>query len=205
MPQPKIATQGTAVVCMELQRGVVGDLSSLTSLRDVVEQQNIIAMTRNVLEVARTNSVPVVHCTAEFRQDRRGSGSNAPMLEYMQTLPGHIECGSPAAMVVPELGPAAEDLVVSRLHGVSPFTGTALDPILRNLKVSTLLVAGVSVNIGILGLVIEAVNRGYRVVLLEDAVAGYPAHYVDDVKRYTLRHLASFMRCRDILAQWSTR
>lgn len=193
------------MLCMELQRGIVGDLSKLGPLKDAVEQQNLIAMTRRLLEGARANAVPVVHCTAEFRRDRRGSGANAPLLEYMQSLPGHIECGSAAAQVVPELGPLPEDLVVSRLHGVSPFTGTMLDPILRNLEVSTLLVAGVSINIGIIGLVIEAVNRGYRVVLLEDAVTGFPGHYVEDVKRYTLRHLATFTRCGDIIDQWSSR
>ena len=56
------------------------------------------------------------------------------------------------------------DLVLSRIHGLNPMAGTDLDPILRNLGVTTIVVVGVSVNIAITNLVMDAVNLGYRVV-----------------------------------------
>ncbi len=40
---------------------------------------------------------------------------------------------------------------------------------------------GVSVNLGVLGLAIEAVNLGYRVVVPRDTVAGLPEEYADAV------------------------
>ena len=40
---------------------------------------------------------------------------------------------------------------------------------------------GVSVNLGVLGLAIEAVNLGYQVVVPRDAVAGLPQDYADAV------------------------
>lgn len=199
-----IPTQHCAVICMELQRGIVGDLSSIAPLCEAVREQEVIAHTAAVLTAARERGIPVLHCTAEFRADRRGSGTNAPMLEKMAALPGHIECGSEAAQVVPELGPAPEDFVISRLHGVSPFIGTSLDITLRHLGVETVLLAGVSVNLGVLGLAIEAVNLGYRVIVLDDAVAGFPASYVADVKRYTLRHIARLHPCGEIIESWRT-
>ena len=55
--------------------------------------------------------------------------------------------------------------------------GTDLDAILRNLGVSTIVAVGVSLNIAIPNLVMDAVNKGCRVVLPRDAVAGYPAEY----------------------------
>ncbi len=48
---------------------------------------------------------------------------------------------------------------------MSPFTGTSLDTWLRSLGVETVVATGVSVNLGVLGLAIEAVNLGYRVVV----------------------------------------
>ena len=62
----------------------------------------------------------------------------------------------------------------SRAHGVSPFTGTTSTPRLRNLGVRVLVVTGVSVNLGVLGACIEAVNLGYQVAVPTDAVAGVP-------------------------------
>jgi nicotinamidase-related amidase len=87
--------------------------------------------------------------------------------------------GTPAAELIADLGPEPGDLVSARLHGVSPFTGTDLDTWLRNLGVETVVATGVSVNLGVLGLAIEAVNLGYRVVIPRDTVAGIPHAYAD--------------------------
>ena len=55
--------------------------------------------------------------------------------------------------------------MLSRLHGLSPLAETSLDAILRNLGVTTIVATGVSVNVALLGLTFDAVNRGYQVVL----------------------------------------
>ena len=41
--------------------------------------------------------------------------------------------------------------MVSRLHGMTPFTSTSLDQILRNLGIRTVVATGVSVNLGVIG------------------------------------------------------
>ena len=96
------------------------------------------------------------------------------------------------------------DLVVPRLHGVSPFTGTSLDAALRNLGVTTVIATGVSVNLAVLGLCIEAVNLGYQVVLATDAVAGVPRDYADAVIENTLALLATRATVDDIIGAWQT-
>ena len=72
------------------------------------------------------------------------------------------------------LAPRDGECVVTRFHGLTPFHGTELDQLLRNLGVRTVVATGVSVNIGILGLTIEAVNAGYQVVIPREAVTGTP-------------------------------
>ena len=69
--------------------------------------------------------------------------------------------------------------------------GTSLDAVLRSMGVTTLVVMGVSVNVGVLGLVLSAVDLGYRVVVVRDAVAGVPAEYADSVLDLTISMLAS--------------
>ncbi len=197
-----VAPGHTAVLTMEMQRGVVGDLSPIPELASVVEQTGVINNTAALLDGARRVGVRVVHCTAEFRADRAGSSLNSPLLVTMARKPGHLLVGSPAAEVVPALGPKDEDLISARLHGVSPFTATSLDITLRNLGVRTVVATGVSVNLGVLGLTIEAVNLGYQLVVATDAVAGFPTDYADAVMANTIALLATRVRVAELMQAW---
>ena len=69
--------------------------------------------------------------------------------------------------------------------------GTDLDAVLRNLGVSTIVVVGVSLNIAIPNLVMDAVNAAYRVVVPRDAVAGIPTEYGNAIIDNTLSLLAT--------------
>src|SRR5690349_7196925 len=122
-----VAPEHTAVLTMEIQRGVVGDLAVMPDLADEVARIGMIDRTAELLRAARDADVDVVHCTAEFRPDKRGSSANEPLLAVMLKKDDHLLVGSEAAQVVPELGPEPGDLVIPRLHGLSPFIGTALD------------------------------------------------------------------------------
>jgi nicotinamidase-related amidase len=81
--------------------------------------------------------------------------------------------------------------------------GTDLDPILRNLGVTTIVGVGVSVNVGMTNFVMDAVNAGYQFVLPRDGVAGVPADYADAVIDNTLALLATVTTVDAVLACWS--
>jgi nicotinamidase-related amidase len=187
-----------AVVTMELQRGVVGDLSSFPEVAEAVGRAKVVDNAARLVAAARHRGVPVVHCTAGFRADRLGSSPTAPLISAMLRRPEHLLEGTPAVELVPELGPEPGDLISHRRHGVSPFTGTSLDATLRALGTRTVVAAGVSLNLGIIGLAIEAVNSGYRVVVATDAVAGVPADYADAVVHHTLALVATLATVDEI-------
>ena len=69
----------TAVVTMELQRGVVGDLATMVELRDAVAGSGLLETVRSMLEAARAAEIPVVHATVSWRADRRGTPLNTPL------------------------------------------------------------------------------------------------------------------------------
>jgi nicotinamidase-related amidase len=191
-----------AVLTMEVQRGVVGDLASIRVLADRVAEVGLVPKTAALLAGARRHGVPVVHCRAAFRSDRAGSFRNVPMVNRLLENPDHLVLGSPEADVVPEFGPEEGDLDSVRLHGMSPFFGTNLDPTLRSLGVSTVIATGVSLNVGVLGLVIEAINRGYSVVVPTDCVTGYPADYAAAVLEHSLARITTQTTSEKILATW---
>ncbi|STZ73178.1 Isochorismatase hydrolase [Mycolicibacterium fortuitum] len=66
----------------------------------------------------------------------------------------------------------------------------------------TIVAVGVSVNIAITNLVMDAVNAGYRVVLPRDAVAGIPSAYADAVIDNTLSLLATVTTTDRLLHAW---
>lgn len=189
-----------AVVTMELQRGVMGDLATFPELARACQAAGVVAKTARLLDAARRSGLAVVHCTAEFRADRAGTIANTPLHTAVLRRPEHLLSGTPATELVPELGPEPGDLVSCRRHGVSPFTGTSLDATLRDLGVRVVVVAGVSVNLGVVGLCVEAVNLGYQVAVCTDAVAGVPADYAEEVLRHTLALVATLTDVDHVVA-----
>ena len=195
-----VAPAHTALVTQEIQRGVVGDLSALPEL--AAAAKDCLPNVARLAAAARAAGVPVLHCTAERRPDGLGANTNARIFQYMARAPLKLHPGSAAAEIVPEVPVATADLVLPRLHGLSPFQGTELDFLLRNLGVRTIVGVGVSVNVAIQNLAFDAVNAGYQMVIPRDAVAGFPREYVEMVFAHTLGAVATLATTDEIARIW---
>lgn len=196
-----LAPAHTAIITSEVQNGVVGQRSALPALAEAAAATMLPSLAR-LLPAARSAGVQVVHCTAYRRADGKGANHNARLFMGVRKSPVALLPGTPEVAVVPELGPEPADLVLTRTHGLSPMAGTDLDPVLRNLGVRTIVATGVSVNVAITNLVMDAVNLGYDVVLPRDAVCGIPAGYADAVIDNTLALLAAVVSTDDLLGVW---
>ncbi|MEU5860756.1 isochorismatase family cysteine hydrolase [Nonomuraea sp. NPDC047529] len=193
----------SAVLVMEMQRGVVGDLTKFPELVAACARHDVVPNAARVLRAARTAGLPVIHCTAAFRPDRAGSHTgNCPFIVSLLKDPAHMLEGTAAVQVLPDLREDG-DLESRRHHGFSPFTGTSLDMTLRSLGVSSVVAMGVSLNLGIPGLALEAVNLGYRVTVVKDAVAGIPEDYAQAVLRNTVGLLATRVAAADLAKAWT--
>jgi nicotinamidase-related amidase len=196
-----VAPERTAVVTSEVQNGVVGERSALPALAEAAAITMLPAL-RTLLPAARKAGVQVVHCTAYRRADGKGANTNARLFMGVRKSPVALLPGTPEVEVLSDLGPDPDDLVLTRTHGLDPMAGTDLDPVLRNLGVRTIVVTGVSVNVAVTNLVMDAVNRGYDVVLPRDAVCGIPQDYADAVVDNTLALLATITTTDDLVAAW---
>ncbi|MEO6987574.1 MAG: cysteine hydrolase [Aquihabitans sp.] len=196
-----IASSHTALVTSEIQNGVVGAESALPVLAEAAAP--MVARLGPLCQAARASGVQVIHAIGQRREDGLGSNTNARLFLGVRKSPVSLLPGSDAVQVVPELGPEPEDLVLTRLHGLNPMAGTDLDPILRNLGITTLVVTGVSVNVAITNLVMDAVNLGYQVVVPRDGVCGIPADYSDAVIDNTLALLATITTVDDVISTWT--
>ncbi len=93
--------------------------------------------------------------------------------------------GTWGVQVHEQLTPAPQDFVLERTIGIDGSYGTQLYPVLRQLKRSTLLLTGVSTNLAVEGLARASVNRGFDVVVIEDACASYP----DEWHRFSIDNI----------------
>jgi biuret amidohydrolase len=195
------APEHTAVITQECQGAVIGPHAGLALLAEEARRVALPNIVR-LLPAARAAGVRIVHCLVQRRPDGLGSNHNAKIFALGRGAVDIVP-GTPGAAVLPELGPEPSDLVLRRWHGVGPMGGTDLDAVLRNLGVSTIVVVGVSLNIAIPNVVMDAVNAAYRVVVPRDAVAGIPTEYGDAVIANTLSLLATITTTDDLIRVWT--
>src|SRR3954449_6694453 len=196
----------TAVLTMELQNGIVGEGALMAALVDELAKADTLDSARRLCTGARDAGARVVHCTVVARPDGAGSTENCKI--FAMSAKQRREHGSTATDVGSrgaELIDGLEDprdIVVSRMHGMTPFTSTSLDQILRNLGVRTVVATGVSVNLGVFGMVLTALDLGYQVVIPTDAVAGVPREYAEAVLEHSLSLIATLTTVDELLGLW---
>ncbi|TXS49390.1 cysteine hydrolase family protein [Streptomyces sp. OR43] len=192
----------TVLLTVECQQGVVGPGSALPELAKEARSSGALHNVARLVSAAHEAGVQVLHAVAERRPDGRGANSNARLFRAAGRLPVQQHSGSTAVRIAEPIEVADQDLVVRRLHGLSPIAGTDVDALLRNLGCRTLVVTGVSANVAIPNAVFDAVNLGYTAVVPSDAIAGVPADYTPAMIRNTLALVATVTTTDDLLGCW---
>ena len=85
--------------------------------------------------------------------------------------------GSREHEVVDELAPLDHELVIDK-NASSPFNGTGIDQLLRNMNLETLIMTGMATDMCVETTARDAADRGYNVIVVEDATATFfPEHH----------------------------
>ncbi|MFE2422033.1 cysteine hydrolase family protein [Streptomyces hokutonensis] len=192
----------TALIVVDMQNDFCSPDGWLASIGvDVTPARAPIPVIAGLLPPLRAAGVPVIWLNWGNRPDRAnlppgvlhvydpdgtGGGIGAPLPRGRV-----LEQGSPSAAIVAELETADGDLHVSK-YRMSGFQDTELDSVLRNLRVDTLLFAGVNADQCVLATLMDAANLGYDVVMVEDAVATTSPAYCMDATLYNVRQCFGF-------------
>ncbi len=199
---PFLDPKRCAVVVFECQENVIGAGSQIPGLVAALEQGKVLENIARLLDRARDAGAAVFYCTADNQLGGLGR-AQTPMTDRIQrAAPG--ASGPVDTSVVKAIAPEPGDILLTRGHGMTAFYKTELDPCLRDLGTTTVIPVGVSLNIGVLGTTVEAVNHGYRVIVPRDCVAGDPPEYGEQVLQYTIRNLAYVSSTDEIAQIWST-
>lgn len=193
---------------MELQKGIVGAQALLPALPVAVAESGMLDVAGRVCRFARANGVRVLHATMRERHDGAGQAVNCTIFALAakrraELGHGPTDVGQPGVELVEELDVQAGDIEVPRSAGMTPFANTELDQIIRNLGGRTVVLMGVSLNLGIIGSALSAVDHGYQVVVVRDGVVGLPREYAEAVLQNSIAMIATIVTSEELLTAWS--
>ena len=124
--------QPAALVVNECQNGMVDPAhGGNTGLAAEAARRGVVERIAGLARACRAAGVLVVHTTMVPRPDGVGTTANSLLLGSL-VKKGAVVAGSPAAQIHPLLTPDTRDVVIPRMHGLSPFHGTELEPVLRS-------------------------------------------------------------------------
>jgi nicotinamidase-related amidase len=198
--RPLTPPDRTAVLFVECQRGVVGDLSMLPVLAEACAPA-LPAMGR-LAAGARAAGVAVVHLLYVPVAGGRSTNRRSLLMRATQASAGWT-ASSPEAQVVEPIGVGLDDIVLTRASGISPVYRTDVFPILRNMGVDEIVVAGVSTNWAIPLVAASASDENFAVTVPPDAVAGTPVEHHESMLRHALGLVARLRPVDDIVAAWT--
>jgi nicotinamidase-related amidase len=192
--------QSAALVISECQMGILDPTASATpAIAAQAAERGIVARIAGLATAFRAAGLPVVHCHIAHRPDLGGIKANS-LLGALAIKNRTLIAGSPDTLPPPELAPQPGDHVSSRATGLTAFYGTDLDATLRLGNVETIVLTGVSTDMAIPGLALEAVNRGYYVRIPADCVAGTSAESYEFMMGGLLPAIARITDAATVLA-----
>lgn len=193
-----------ALVISECQRGVIEPgMGGYEGLIDQVRQRDIVPRLAQLANVFRATNMPVLHMTVAHRPDFVDVPANT-LLTAMARKNRALVSGSAEAEIVADLSPAPQDFVVERSSGLIGFCGTALDAMLRRMRIEAVVIAGVSTNVAVAGCSMVAADLGYDVLIPEDCIAAGDSVTHDVIVKNQLRMIARIMTAAQIASRIRT-
>jgi nicotinamidase-related amidase len=196
--------QRAGLVLMECQVDMIGEAAAEegAGLAQHAVSRGMVDKVAALASAFRERQLPVMHCMFLPRRDMVGTSINSPLFAGKRWKNRSLEPdGRPDDNPVhPKLTPEPTDFVVARMHGLEAFHGTELDQLLRNQGVQSIVLCGVSTNMGIPGTALGGLNRGYTMIVPEDCTAGaWPEAHEFQV-RHTLPLLSTVTSSDEVLA-----
>jgi nicotinamidase-related amidase len=163
MKPPKIDLTKTALVLIDLQKGIVPATLAPRSGLDVVAQA--VKLARRFREA----KAPVVLVNVNFAAD------GADMVKVQTDATTQRGPFPPDfAEIVSEMGPEPTDILVTK-RSWGAFYGTELDLQLRRRGITTIVLGGIATNMGVESTARPAHEHGYQLILVEDAMSSRSA------------------------------
>lgn len=161
------------------------------------QEQNAIANIARLAERCRALGIPVIHIWFEIDNDGRGLTLNAPLFENALAA-NALRKGSWGAQPVSGLEPRPGDHVVSKMR-MSAWEGTNLETILKAEDRDILIDTGAWTNMSIEHTARTGADKGYIIIVPEDACSTMNADWHRASIDYALQNVAAVTTTEEVL------
>jgi len=204
-----VDAQHTAVVVVDMQNDFCKPEGAFDRLGiDLAMYPPMIPRLARLLTAARAAGVLIIYIKMTVLPGRRSESPAQLRFNMRLHLPSHptsepllytVE-GTPGQEIIPELAPAAGDLIVQKYRS-SGFWGTNLDMLLRSNAIETVIMTGCTTEGCVESTARDALFNDYYVVLPEDCVASDDPRQ-HEASLFLMRHRFDVVTSDDILAVW---
>ncbi|MFB5190823.1 hydrolase [Alicyclobacillus fastidiosus] len=177
----------TALVVIDMQKGIL----SLPCAP--YQPSDVLVKTVELADAFRANGGFVVLVNVDFHD---GGDALSPVTD----LPAVTrERPADAAVIAPELGPKAGDLLVTKRQW-GAFFGTELDLQLRRRGLDTIVLCGIATDIGVETTAREAYQLGYNQVFVEDAMTALSEEQHTHPLKYLMPRMGRVRSTQEVVA-----
>lgn len=159
----------TALVVIDMQNGFCHPEGSFAQLGLDIEATNrAIEGCRRLIEAAREAGVPIIYTRYVYRPDYLDGGVLVQDILPALADAKSLAAGTWDADIVDELEPQPQDFIVDK-NRYSAFYATGLATVLSSLRISNLVICGVTTNMCVETTARDASQMDYRVFVVGDA------------------------------------
>jgi len=183
-PDLDLDPKKTALVIIDLQKGIVAMQAAPHSTAEVTEKSNRLA------KALRSKGATVVYVRVDM----------SDVLRLPVDAPSVFPNMPPSASeLAPEAGFQAGDVLITKRHW-GAFAGTELEQILKERGIDTVVITGISTNAGVESTVRQGTGLGFAFVIVEDACSARDAEAHRFAFEKTFPRLARVRSADEVLA-----
>lgn len=200
----------TAIISIDLHRGHLDPSPDCPC--PAPRARELVAPVDRFHDTARVLGVRIVHVTSSLRAGGVDDVIGIPSA-WRRTFPLHVGPipnaaehaieGSRWTELLTRVEPG--DMRVTNKRRLSAFYPTDLDFLLRNQRITTVVLNGGFTDCCVLNTAFDAANHDYRVIVLRDLVRGTDEHLEQAALAMVSLHLGLVMEAGELLAEWRKR
>jgi gluconolactonase len=200
MPDFSLEASRCALIVQDLQNDVMieGGAFEESGAPQHAKEQNVVANVKDLAAFCRAKGIPVVHVWYIVEEGAPGLKLNASLFQGVKDAGGLVR-GTWGAAPADGLEPQEGDFVVEKMR-MSAWQGTRLQNLLTGWDRDTIIVTGAWTNMSIEHTSRTGADKGYYVVVPEDACSTINADWHNASINFALQNVATVTNCADVKA-----
>ena len=167
----------------------------------MAQEQAVLEHSRALLDWGRIKGLLVLHLVYAFKKDHSDVPANSPLYARLRESDGLVE-GTWGAEIHESFRPRQGEPVIKKPR-VSAFAGTAVDELLRSRGIDTLILAGFTTNWVIESTARQAMDLGYRLVVVEDCMGSFNRTLHEFAIEHIYPQISTVVRVSDLVSLYA--